>query len=371
MAGKGVIKFDWKLLVLMLTISAVSLVVLHSAGYDVDEEASGAFRAQGLNIIVGLVAFFTCVFIKTPFWKRWAFVIYIVGCVLLIMVLGIGVVAGGARRWLNLGFIRLQPSEIMKIGIILVMARVFSSEAIPRDGFRFTQLFYPLAVILFPAVLIVIQPDLGTAMSLCLVGGSMLLFAGIEKRTIITLVTLGIVVAVIGWFSFESLPLEEYQKQRVRTFLSPEVDPMGSGYHAIQSKIAVGSGGLSGKGYMKGTQTQLRFLPEQTTDFIFSVLAEEWGFIGSSLLIVLYGLIILRLLMIATRAQERYSAFLAFGAACYIFWHSFINIGMVIGVLPVVGITLPLVSYGGTSVISFMTAIGLAAGTTTKRSMFG
>ncbi|MCC6933754.1 MAG: rod shape-determining protein RodA [Deltaproteobacteria bacterium] len=359
------VKFDWKLLVLALIICAMSLIVLYSAGFDFEEKQSFSMTAQCLNIIVGLIAFFCCAILSPEFWRRWSYLIYGFGCVLLVLVFGIGVVGGGARRWLDFGFIQLQPSEIMKIGLILTMARFFSAENSPRDGYNLFTLLKPAMVIGIPAAMILVQPDLGTAGILCLVGGSMLLVAGVKLRTIITIVLLAGVLLIPAWGG-----LEEYQKNRVRNFLSPELDPMGTGYHAIQSKIAVGSGQLLGKGYLKGTQTQLRFLPEQTTDFIFSVLAEEWGFVGAAALIAMYVLLILRLCMLANRASDGYGMFICVGTACYVFWHAFINMGMVIGILPVVGITLPLVSYGGTSVVSILAVLGFAAGAGVRRGIF-
>ena len=357
--------FDWKLAFLMLAISSIGLLILYSAGYDSDAQDSYSMKAQMFNIAIGMTAFLVCAFIRPSFWKRWSPIVYSGGCILLLLVFIIGVAAGGARRWLDLGFIRLQPSEVMKIGIILAMANVLSSEKAPRNGYGFVDLIWPGIVILVPAAMILIQPDLGTATSLCMVGFSMLLIAGVQFRVILTLALTSLIALVPAWTM-----LEEYQKNRIRTFLSPELDPMGIGYHAIQSKIAVGSGGLFGKGILEGTQTQLRFLPEQTTDFIFSVLAEEWGLIGAIVLIALYALLVARLCKLGVKAPDTWGSFVAFGVASYIFWHAFVNIGMVIGILPVVGITLPLVSYGGTSIISFMTAIGLAAGAVRKRYLF-
>lgn len=194
----------------------------------------------------------------------------------------------------------------------------------------------------------------------------MLLLAGLHKKTLLTLLSAGILLTIPFWL----FGLKDYQRQRILTFMSPESDPLGSGYHAIQSKIAVGSGAFWGKGFMQGTQTQLRFLPEQTTDFIFSVLAEEWGFVGTFLVIFLYGFLIFRLLSISSRCQDTFSAFVAFGVAALIFWHVLVNIGMVVGVLPVVGLTLPLLSFGGSSVTSVMAALGLAAGFSFRRFLF-
>jgi rod shape determining protein RodA len=209
------------------------------------------------------------------------------------------------------------------------------------------------------------EPDLGTALVHLAIAGSMLFLAGVQRGTIIRLALIGGLLAVPGWHM-----LKDYQKQRVINFITPEADPLGTGYHAIQSKIAVGSGAVTGKGFMKGTQTQLRFLPEQTTDFIFSVLAEEWGFMGSLVILTLYSILILRVLGVAARAPDQFSLYVCYGVAAMMFWHVFVNIGMVIGVVPVVGVTLKLLSYGGSSVIAAMAGIGLVAGFSIRKSVF-
>jgi rod shape determining protein RodA len=251
------------------------------------------------------------------------------------------------------------------MGVILALARLFSSEKVPQDGYGFQELLIPAAVLLLPMAITIVQPDLGTAICQGLIGGVMILLAGVKGRTLLRLGSLGVVLAIPGW-SF----LHDYQKKRILNFLSPEMDPLGSGYHAIQSMIAVGSGSEAGKGFLQGTQTQLRFLPEQTTDFLFSVLAEEWGFIGSALVIALYAFLVFRLIQIGSRAADRFSAFVCMGTAALVFWQVVINIGMVTGSLPVVGITLPLLSYGGSSVVTIMASLGLAAGTSARRFKF-
>ena len=207
--------------------------------------------------------------------------------------------------------------------------------------------------------------DLGTALCHILIAASMMFIAGIRLRTVLYMVLTALLLAYPAW-----MRLHDYQKKRIITFVAPESDPLGSGYHAIQSQIAVGSGALVGKGYLQGTQTQLSFLPEQTTDFIFSVLAEEWGFLGSITALALYSMVLFRILGVAARSKERFPAFVALGVGMMLFWHVFINIGMVIGVMPVVGITLPLLSYGGSSAVAFMSALGLVAGINMRRFVF-
>jgi len=357
--------FQWGYLLLLLAICGCGLLVLSSAGYDPEAGESRAMQKQALSMALGIGAFFLACFGSSNFWRRSAWLIYGVCLALLIFILAEGVVAGGARRWLDLGFFRMQPSEFMKIGLILCLARVLSSDRAPQDGHTLKTLFIPALTLIVPAALTLIQPDLGTALCQCLVGGSMIFLAGVKRRTIFTMATVAAVGAFPAWHS-----LKQYQRNRILNFISPELDPLASGYHAIQSKIAVGSGSWLGKGYLKGTQTQLRFLPEQTTDFLFSVLAEEWGFLGTMLVLVLYIVLIYRMLMVSSRAADRFSAMVTFGVAALFFWQVVVNVGMVTGTLPVVGITLPLLSYGGSSVLTLMFAAGLVAGVHSRRFLF-
>ena len=363
---KVILSVDWQLLILMLILSAVGLAGLYSAGFDQASGVSPTMERQAASMGVGLLAFLFCMFCKPSAWRRIAFAVYVIGCTLLLLTYFQGVVAGGAKRWLVLAGFRLQPSEFMKLALILALARIFSNSKSPRDGYTLVQLLLPCLVLFIPVVLIIIEPDLGTALCHLLIGGSMLLLAGVRRKTFTRLLLVGILLAIPAW----KLVLKDYQRQRVLTFLSPEADPLGSGYHAMQSKIAVGSGAVSGKGYLQGTQTQLSFLPEQTTDFIFSVLAEEWGFIGSMFILILYGLLILRLLSISAKTSDPFASFVAFGVSALLFWHVVINIGMVVGVLPVVGLTLALLSYGGSSVVAVMAALGIVAGFSIRRFMF-
>ena len=358
---------DWWLVFTTVSICAFGLIVLYSAGFNPEISDSPAMRRQLVSLGIGAIGFCGCALLHPTFWRRWAFLIYGVGCLLLLAILFNGVVAGGAKRWLVIGGLRMQPSELMKLGVILALARVFSSERAPADGYGFFALFIPGIVLLIPAMLTVVEPDLGTALCQILIGGSMLLLAGVKPKILLRLSLLALVMLPVAW----EFGLKDYQRQRVLTFMSPESDPLGSGYHAMQSKIAVGSGAITGKGFLQGTQTQLRFLPEQTTDFIFSVLAEEWGFIGSSLLLCLYGLLILRLINIASSHQDRFTSFVSFGVAALLFWHVVINIGMVVGVLPVVGLTLALFSYGGSSVITVLVALGIVLGSSARKYSLG
>ncbi|MCL4130165.1 UNVERIFIED_CONTAM: hypothetical protein GTU68_063278 [Idotea baltica] len=365
-AAKRLGHIDWWIVGTCLAISALGLVVLYSAGYNPELQSSPAVKRQLVSLGIGALGFTFCAILHPTFWRRWAYLIYGAGCALLLLILFKGVVAGGARRWLDLGGIRMQPSELMKLGVILALAKVFSSDRAPTMGYGFFALFIPGLVLLIPAVLTVAEPDLGTGLCHILIGGSMLLLAGVKPKILVRLLALVLIMLPVAW----QFGLKEYQQQRVLTFMSPEKDPLGSGYHAMQSKIAVGSGALTGKGFLQGTQTQLRFLPEQTTDFIFSVLAEEWGFFGSSALLCLYAILILRLITIASVQQDRFTAFVSFGVAALLFWHVVINIGMVIGVLPVVGLTLALFSYGGSSLITVLISLGIVVGSNARRHSF-
>ena len=358
---------DWPLTIAMLLLCTIGLGVLYSAGYNPDTGSSSQMNRQAISIGIGFGGFLICMLFSPNFWKRYSYLLYFIGCGLLVLILVSGVVAGGARRWLDLGGFRMQPSEFMKVALILALARLFSRDKSPgSQGYNLYTMIPSLTLMLIPMGLIVVQPDLGTASSLGLIGGTMLLVAGVQKKTLISLALSGFVLAVPAWL----FALKDYQKQRILTFMSPESDPLGSGYHAMQSKIAVGSGSISGKGFLEGTQTQLRFLPEQTTDFIFSVLAEEWGFIGTLFVILIYGFLVFRILTIASRSPDPFPAFVAVGVAAMLFWHIVINISMVLGVFPVVGLTLPLLSYGGSSVVSVMLALGLAAGISFRRFLF-
>ncbi|MCB0325342.1 MAG: rod shape-determining protein RodA [Bdellovibrionales bacterium] len=357
---------NWPLIGIMLLLCAMGLGVQYSAGYDPDLGYSPPMQRQMAAMAAGLVVFIVCMCLTTSFWRRMSYPLFVVGTLALFGILVGGVVAGGARRWLDVGGFRVQPSEFMKLGMILALARYCSGERAPRDGYTLARLIPPLIIMAIPVSLIIQQPDLGTSLLYLFVGGSMLLLAGIRTGTLLRLTLFAIVLVIPAW----NFMLHDYQRERVLNFLTPERDPLGSGYHAIQSKIAVGSGAVTGKGFLEGTQTQLRFLPEQTTDFIFSVLAEEWGFAGSITAISLYGLLILLLLRVGSRCSDAYSAFVSFGVAALIFWHMIINIGMVIGILPVVGLTLTLMSFGGSSVVTLMAALGIVAGFSMRRFMF-
>ena len=274
----------------------------------------------------------------------------------------------GARRWLQIGSMQIQPSEFVKIAVIVLLARYFTKdETGARKGqYGLQDLWRPFALILLPVGLVMKQPDLGTALVTFFIAMTMVMFAKVKWRDLFILLAGGVGASVFAWARL----LKDYQKQRVLTFINPEAYAHGAGYHAIQSVIAVGSGQWSGRGWGEGTQNQLAFLPEQHTDFIFSVWAEEHGFLGVLMLIALYTFLVLAALDVATNAREKFGSFLAIGIAALFFWHAFINIGMVSGALPVVGVPLPLFSYGGSSVVADMLGIGILLNVSLRRFMF-
>ena len=373
---RSIVHFDWVLLGAALLIPCFGLVVLYSAGYDPDSAGvsvgflpwtiqSTAFVRQMLFLGVGTVVMVVALLVPHSFVFRISYLFYGICILLLLAVMVSGTVVNGSRRWLSFGSFNLQPAELMKLGLILTLARYLSRNPPARGGYRLKQCLIPAGLIALPMAIIIQQPDLGTALSVGAVGAAMLLFSGVNLKTIMWVV-ISVVIAVIpGWHL-----LHDYQKRRVLVLLDPEADPLGSGYHILQSKIAVGSGGFGGKGFLKGTQSQLEFLPEHTTDFIFSVLAEEWGFIGCVVVLALYAFLVYRMLRVVGRSRDMFAALLVFGIISVLFFHSIINIGMVVGIFPVVGIPLPLFSYGGSSVLSTMFGLGIVLGVSMRRFLF-
>jgi len=357
--------FDWGLLLLVLFIAAVGVLNIASAtaSYTLTESSYPLrqfyWTLIGLFLVVLVCSFDYHLFEDLAYWM------YGIAVALLLAVLVVGKSSMGATRWLHLGFISFQPSELMKIVIIMVYARYFNNVAI-TGGMTLRDLLYPFLLLALPALMIMKQPDLGTAILVVLIAFSMLFYVGVRVRTVVTLVLAAVPAVFLGWHYY----LRDYQKQRILNFLDPERDPLGSGYHIIQSKIAVGSGGFLGKGYLQGTQTQLRFLPEQHTDFAFSVFSEEWGFAGCLVMLLLYLSMVLWGLGIARRCNDHFGALMAVGVSAMLAWHIIINIGMVIGLFPVVGVPLPLFSYGGTSMITTMIGIGILLNIRMRRFMF-
>lgn len=423
-------QFDWVLLALSLSIPCVGLVVLYSAGYDPDAPPifswipasipSPTFVKQVGFILIGILVMVIGMLVPLGTVYRYSYLFYFLGVVSLVAVLKLGFSSHGSTRWLSLGFVNVQPAEIMKFAVVLALGRFLSKSPPPfrkygrieilllpfllawvcwewvwglaeidtfykvlalglvlglffvalraeptRSGYGLNGFFPFLVIIGLPMGLIIAQPDLGTALTVGAGGVLMILFMGVRWHSLLVLVF--ILVAVIKP-AYDHL--HPYQQARVRVLFDTSADPSDEGYQLAQSKIAIGSGQLTGKGFLKGTQTQLEFVPENTTDFIFAVLAEEWGFIGAILVLALYLSLITRILYVSARSRELFPALVAFGIAGLFFFHSVVNIGMVIGILPVVGLPLPLFSYGGSSTLSAMFMLGVVQGIAVRRFSF-
>lgn len=348
--GRKLRDINWGLVLLITLIASTGFATLYSAaGGDIDPWAD----RQMVRFVIGLVIMVTIAVTDIRVWMRLSYAVYAIGVVLLVAVELFGRVGMGAQRWLDLGVFHIQPSEIMKIALILTLARYFHGLSYEEVG-RIRWLLIPLAIVLAPVGLVMKQPDLGTAMLLLASSGAVFFFAGVRAWKFIAVIVAGGAALPLAW-NF----LHDYQKKRVLTFMNPEEDPLGSGYHILQSKIALGSGGFTGKGYMQGTQSHLSFLPEKQTDFIFTMLAEEHGLIGALVLIALYILLIAYGYAISLRSRSQYGRLLAGGITTMLFLYVFINIAMVSGMVPVVGVPLPLVSYGGTAMMTLMVGLGL------------
>jgi len=351
------IHLDLPLLTGLLLLSCYGLVILYSAsGQDLHQ-----VEKQALRLLIAFGAMFFLAQIPPQTLRRWSPWLYGIGVSLLIAVLVMGVMGKGAQRWLDLGFMRFQPSELVKLAAPMMLAWFLSSKPLPPN---WKQIMVSLVLLAIPVLLIAKQPDLGTAILVASSGLFVLFLAGISWRLIIGLGLLATAAAPAIWYL-----MHDYQRRRVLTFLNPESDPLGAGYHIIQSKIAIGSGGLYGKGWLNGTQSQLEFLPERHTDFIFAVLGEEFGFIGVLVLLTIFLFIILRGLYMASQAQDSYSRLLAGALVLVFFVYLFVNMGMVSGILPVVGVPLPMVSYGGTSLVTLMAGFGMLMSIHTHRKL--
>lgn len=349
---------DLPLLMLLLALAGLGLFVLYSAG----NESMGMMHKQLVRLAVAFAAMFMLAQVTPETLMRWAPKVYLLGLALLVAVLFMGVVGKGAQRWLDLGFFRFQPSEMMKIAVPMMVAWYMAERPMPPTN---KVLSIGFVLVLIPTILIAKQPDLGTSLLIASSGVFVLLFAGMRWKLIFGGILLFIPSAVLLWF----FGMHDYQKQRVLTFLNPESDPLGSGYHIIQSKIAIGSGGLYGKGWLEGTQSHLEFLPERHTDFIFAVLTEELGFYGALLLLALYLGVIIRGLIITVNAQHTFSKLLAGSLTMTFLVYFFVNIGMVTGLLPVVGLPLPMISYGGSSMVTLLASFGILMSLQTHRKL--
>jgi rod shape determining protein RodA len=344
------LEFNWGFLLLLTIIASMGFAMLYSVA---DGSFSPWAMKQMIRFALGAGMMVVVAMIDLRLWMRIAYPLYAVALVLVAAVDVVGFKGMGAQRWLNLGIIQLQPSEIMKVAILLALARYFHGLTLDEVS-RIKNLIVPLLLVVVPVGLVVKQPDLGTAILLTVAGGVLFFSAGLAWRYFI----FG-GIAVLAAIPVIWERLHDYQKNRVFTFLDPERDPLGAGYHILQSKIALGSGGLLGKGFMEGTQAHLNFLPEKQTDFIFTMLGEELGFIGGITLLIFYFVVLLFSFSVAIQCRNQFGRLLALGVSVTFFFYVFINTAMVMGLLPVVGVPLPLVSYGGTAMLSLMFAFGL------------
>ncbi len=349
---------DLPMLIGLLALMGFGLIIMFSAS----GQNMAMMERQALRMLLAITVMIVLAQVSPRTYEALAPFLFLAGVSLLLGVLLFGEASKGAQRWLNLGFIRFQPSELLKLAVPLMVARYIGKQALPPT---FKTLVISLVMVVVPTILIAKQPDLGTSILIAASGIFVIFLAGISWRIIFAAcIALGGFIPVL-WFFL----MREYQKVRVRTLFNPESDPLGAGYHIIQSKIAIGSGGLTGKGWLHGTQSQLEFLPERHTDFIFAVIAEEWGMLGFLFLLSLYLFVIGRGLYLASRAQTAFGRMMAGSIVLSFFVYIFVNIGMVSGILPVVGVPLPLISYGGTSMVTLMAGFGILMSIHTHRTI--
>ncbi|WP_308915714.1 rod shape-determining protein RodA [Jannaschia sp. LMIT008] len=354
---RKVLAMNWALTITVAAVAALGLLVLYSV-------AGGSMRpwaeAQMQRFALGLAAMFAVAMIPIWFWRNVSALFYALGLILLVLVEVIGSSGGGAQRWIDLGFMRLQPSELMKVTLVMMLAAYYDWLP-PSKVSRPQWVLVPVLLILLPVALVVQQPDLGTSLLLLMGGGAVMFIAGVHWAYFATVVAagVGLVTAVLKSKGTDWQILQDYQYRRIDTFLNPENDPLGAGYHITQSKIALGSGGLTGRGFMQGTQARLNFLPEKHTDFIFTTLAEDFGFAGSLSLLALYVLIVAFCVWTALKTKDRFASIVSLGVGVTFFLFFAVNMAMVMGLAPVVGVPLPLVSYGGSALLVLMVAFGL------------
>ncbi len=348
--GQKILQLNWGLVLLVTLIACVGFAALYSAaGGNLNPWAS----RQILRYAVCAVIMLVIALIDVKWWYRLAYPAFFAGLVLLLIVEVMGHVGMGAQRWINLGIIKLQPSELMKIAVIMALARYFHASTLD-DVKKIGFLVPPVLMILAPVGLVLLQPDLGTSLMIVMAGAAMFFMAGVPFWMFAVVIAAGLAALPVAWHF-----LHDYQKQRVLTFMNPETDPLGAGYHITQSKIALGSGGLEGKGFLKGTQSHLNFLPEKQTDFIFTLWAEEWGLFGGLVLLALFGLVFIYGIWISFRCRHAFGSLLALGLTVNLSLYVFVNVSMVMGLIPVVGAPLPLVSYGGTAMLAALIGFGL------------
>lgn len=349
----------------LLSLNIIGLINLLSATTNIAKHLKGVFNDQMMWNSIGWGFFIILTLVSYRIFIRYAYFFYALNILALIAVMVIGKSSYGAQRWIDLGFFNYQPSETMKLAMILVLAKHLAKYD-PRQGLGFKDLFMPAVLIGIPFILTAKQPDLGTALLIVMVSGLVLLTMKIKMRVLVTAVCLTLIAGPVAW----KYGLKTYQKNRVLTFLYPNRDPRGAGYNSIQAKIAVGSGQIFGKGFRNGSQSQLEFLPEKQTDFIFCVLSEEHGFLGCLATLGIYAILLLSIIQTAMGSKDVQGALLCTGVFALILWHVFINTGMVTGLLPIVGVPLPLVSYGGTSTLTIMIGLGWVSSVHFRKDLF-
>ncbi len=353
------LKIDGPLTVGLGLIAAYGLIILYSAS----GQSVGTVVRTVLRLALGTVAMLLLARVNPNFLRRMTPWLYAAGCLLLVVVVAVGHTGMGAQRWLNLGLFRFQPSELMKLAVPMCCAWYLHERPLPPGWSALAML---AVLIVLPVGLVAIEPDLGTAALIAIAGALVIILAGLRVRVMVALSALTALGVWFGW-SF----MHDYQRKRVLTFLNPQTDPLGAGYHIIQSQIALGSGGVFGKGWMNGSQAQLEFLPERSTDFIFAVVGEEFGLLGLMLLLMLYLFVAGRAIYLATQTQDTFARLLSASIALTFFVYVFINAGMVTGLLPVVGVPLPLVSYGGSSVVTLLAGFGILMALYSRRKLVG
>jgi len=357
-------KFNWNLLILEFLLFAIGIWNLISAT-GVEDKSLGLYKTQLLWFGLGMGLTGLILLVHYSLFSRVAYVIYFGNLLLLAAVLVVGKSSLGAKRWIGFGGFRIQPSEFMKLSLVVCMAKYFETDR-TVGGYGLRDLVLPSLLMAIPVGLIMLQPDLGTAMIIALTFGSMMLFLRIQTKVLLAII-IAMTIALPTVYKFG---LKPYQRQRIVSFIDPMSDPKGSGYNSIQSMIAVGSGEIFGKGYRKGTQSQLNFLPEHHTDFIFSVFSEEHGFLGCFILLGIYLVFLTNGLSVAYQSHDKFGVLLAFGLVAIFFWHVFVNMGMVMGLLPIVGVPLPFMSYGGSALMTSIVSVAILTNIANKKFMF-
>ncbi|MDQ7783222.1 MAG: rod shape-determining protein RodA [Desulfomonilaceae bacterium] len=361
-------RFEWPLIVISLLLAAIGVCIIYSATVPMGDVGMSLVLRQITWCSLGLILMAAFLLTDYRFLERWAVWFYLAVVVALVVVWSLGKVTAGSKRWIDLGLMQFQPSEFAKLAVVIILAKVYQDFA-GKTKLHLRDLTKPFILAAIPVFLVFVQPDLGTGGVIALIAVSMTVFVGIERRALLVLGTVAACAVPVAWLAADRL-LFTYQKRRLLTYLNPDYDPLGSGYHIMQSHIAIGSGGLLGKGYLQGTQNQLMFLPAKHTDFVFSILAEEWGFVGCATVLVLFSLLFLRGMAVAAMSRDSFGALAAFGCTTIIFWHVAINIGMVMGLLPVVGVPLSFLSYGGSSLLSSFLVIAILVNVSMRRFTF-